>query len=379
MAQLVFVHGVATRDTPEYLAAIANRDALFRELLFTGHDVEVHSPMWGQFVPAINQKVFDTDRGVTTYSVNVGDKTGLGGGLSGETVGAAEGAVVDVTIGAIGKQDPVAALDAICLEIADSAAREQRDLQPKELLAFKKAAELIADDKAGEIFAGDASSASIADLLTADAPAEFGVGSSIVEAVNKVTDYVRNAVSTLGFGAVRGKLTPTVGLFLGDVFVYLKDGEIRQKIRAEVRGMLIKAHDAAKAGKGPLVIVGHSMGGVILVDMLANPGAAQLPVDLSVDALLTVGSQPGFFATLDLLAHSPPDGSARRKPDCVRNWFNVFDPIDPLAFRTDIIFKDAEDFAFNSVTGITEAHSKYFERPQFYARSRKRLRELKVL
>ncbi len=46
MAQLVFVHGVATRDTPEYRAAIANRDTLFRELLFTGSNAEIHSPMW---------------------------------------------------------------------------------------------------------------------------------------------------------------------------------------------------------------------------------------------------------------------------------------------------------------------------------------------
>lgn len=379
MAQLVFVHGVATRDTPEYRAAIANRDALFRKLLFAGSDVDIHSAMWGQFVPTIDQKVFATDDGVTTLSVNVGDTTGLGSGLAGGPVGPVQSAAGDVTIGAIGKQDPVAALDAICSEIADRAEREKRDLMPKELWAFQKAADLIADGNARDIFAGDASSASIADMLTADAPAEFGIGSSILDAVNKVTDYIRNAVSTLGFGAVRGKLSPAVGLFLGDVFVYLKDGEIRQKIRAEVRGVLSKAHAAAKAGKGPLVIVGHSMGGVILVDMLANPGAAQLPDDLSVDALLTVGSQPGLFATLDLLTFNPPDGSARRRPDCVKNWLNVFDPIDPLAFRTDMIFKDAEDFAFNSVTGITEAHSKYFQRPQFYARSQKRLREFKVL
>lgn len=376
MAQLVFVHGVATRDTPEERAAIINRDTLFRELVFTGSNVDILSPIWGQFVPAIDQGVFDTDQGATTYSLNIGNTSCLGGGLAG---GGAHGAAGSVTIGAIGKQDPVAALDAICSEIADRAARDRRDLQPKELLAFQKAAELIANDRAGEIFAGDASSSSIADLLMADAPAEFGIGSSILDAVNKVTDYVSNAVSTLGFDAVRGKLSPAVGLFLGDVFVYLKEGEIRQKIRAEVRAMLIKAHEAKKAGKGPLVIVGHSMGGVILVDMLTNPGASQLPDDISVDALLTVGSQPGFFATLDLLAHNQPDGSERRRPDCVKNWLNVFDPIDPLAFRTDMIFKDAEDFAFNSVTGITEAHTKYFQRPQFYGRSRKRLRELKVL
>lgn len=374
MAQLVFVHGVATRDTPEYHAAIANRDMLFRELLFTGNTVDILSPMWGKFVPPINQEVFETDHGITSYSLNVGDTTGLGGEIAG-----GNGESGDVTIGAIGKQDPVAALDAICSEVADRAAREQRDLQPKELLAFQKAAELIANDRAGEIFAGDTSSAAIANRLTVDAPAEFGIRSSILDAVNVVTDHVRNAASTLGFDAVRGKLSPAVGLFLGDVFVYLKEGEIREKIRAEVRGMLTNAHEAAKAGKGPLIIVGHSMGGVILIDMLTNPSESQLPADLSVDALLTVGSQPGFFATLDLLAPNPPDRSPRRRPDCVKNWLNVFDPIDPLAFRTDMIFKDAEDFAFNSLTGITEAHSKYFQRPQFYGRSRKRLRELKVL
>ncbi|MER9082450.1 hypothetical protein [Mesorhizobium sp. M0895] len=121
------------------------------------------------------------------------------------------------------------------------------------------------------------------------------------------------------------------------------------------------------------------MGGVILLDMLANPVTAGLPEDFNVDALLTVGSQPGFFAALDLLAKSQPADSPRRRPDCVKMWLNIFDPIDPLAFRTDMIFNDAIDLAFNSVTGITEAHSKYFQRPQFYARTRKRLHEAGVL
>src|SRR5262245_18918348 len=121
------------------------------------------------------------------------------------------------------------------------------------------------------------------------------------------------------------------------------------------------------------------MGGVILVDLLTNAGSADLPGDFNVDALLTVGSQPGFFAALDLLESNLPTGSVRRRPDCVKHWLNVFDPIDPLAFRTDMIFKDATDLAFNSVTGIMEAHSKYFQRPQFYARTRKRLQKLGVL
>jgi len=166
---------------------------------------------------------------------------------------------------------------------------------------------------------------------------------------------------------------------MGDVFVYLKQGDYRQKIQSIIGQALVKAYEAKKTGKGPLVVIGHSMGGVILVDMLSNPGAAGLPEDIEVDALLTVGSQPGLFAALDVLVPSPPAGSPRRKPDCVKHWLNVFDPIDPLAFRTDMIFTGAEDLAFNSVAGITDTHSKYFQRPQFYARSRARLKGFGIL
>ncbi|OAP43548.1 hypothetical protein ATB98_24490 [Sinorhizobium saheli] len=374
MVQLVFVHGVATRDTPEYRAAIGNRDTLFRKLLFTGSDVSIHAPMWGQFVPAIPQTVFETDEGVTTYSLNIGPGPGMAGGLVGEVPVAPVG-ISDATIGAIGKQDPVAALDAICSEIADRAAREARDLNPEELAAFKRAFEVIDSDAAATVFAGEASTETIAEQLKTG-PGAFGITDVIGEAVLAVTDRVRNAASTLGFGAVRGNLSPAIGLFLGDVFVYLKDGDVRQRIRAEIGKAVTAAHLASKAGKGPLILIGHSMGGVILVDMLANPRAAGLPDDLKVDALLTVGSQPGFFAVLDLLAWS---GAQRKKPGCVNRWLNIFDPIDPLAFRTDTIFEGAEDFSFNSVTGIMEAHSKYFQRPQFYARSRKRLKEFGIL
>lgn len=377
MAQLVFVHGVATRDSPEYRASVENRDKLFRELLFTGRDLEINSPTWGQFVPQVPHHVFETDKGVGTYSLNVGSTAGLGGGLMGG--GATAGSSSDTSIGAIGKQDPVAALDAICSEIADRAAGEKRGLNTEELQAFRKASELIASDTAATAFAGDASPKTIADQLAAGAPASFGIGSRIGDAVSAVTDRVRNAASTLGFGAIRGNLSPSIGLFLGDVFVYLRESNRREQIRLEVRKAVEKASTAAKNGKGPLVVVGHSMGGVILVDLLTNPGSADLPEDLEVDALLTVGSQPGFFAALDLLAHNLPDGSARRRPDCVKIWLNVFDPVDPLAFRTDEIFQDATDLSFNSVTGITEAHTKYFQRPQFYARTRKRLQDAGVL
>lgn len=374
MAQLVFVHGVATRNTAGYQREVLSRDQLFRELLFKGHDVTIHSPLWGQFVPPIDHEVFSTDRGVLTYSLNIGAPSAGGGGLMSQVASAQ-----NVSIGAVGKQDPIAALDAICSEIADRAFREGRPLNSAELQVFRKASDLISSGSAADAFSGDASDQSIANILNGSTPSSFSIGSLIRDAIVAVTDRVRNTASTLGFGAVRGSLSPAIGLFIGDTFVYLSEGDNRQRIRSEVRAALLRAYDGVKAQKGPLVVVGHSMGGVILVDMLSDPVASGLPDDLKVDALLTVGSQPGFFAALDLLAGNPSANSKRRKPDCVGHWFNIFDPIDPLAFRTDMIYDGAVDLAFNSVAGITQAHSKYFQRPQFFARSRKRLQALGVL
>jgi pimeloyl-ACP methyl ester carboxylesterase len=373
MPQLVFVHGVATRSTDEYKRAVVNREKLFRELLFTGLDVEIRSPMWGDTVPVIDAGVFATDKGPGTFNLNVGTLPGLGAGLAGS--GANNGlSIIDV-----GKQDGVAALDAICSEIADQAARAGRDLREDELQAFRNAARHIAANTEATLFTGNASQQRVAEQLTHGGPAAYGIGSLVGDAVSAVTDRVRNAASTLGFGAVRASLSPAVGRFMGDVFVYLKVGPHRDQIRTVVREALLQAHAAKEAGKGPIVLVGHSMGGVILVDMLTDPPAADLPADFAVDALLTVGSQPGLFASLDVLTPNVPPGSARRKPECVKLWLNVFDPIDPLAFRVDTVYKDAIDLVFNSVAGITDTHSKYFQRPQFYARARVRLQEAGIL
>src|SRR5690242_308787 len=106
MPQLVFVHRVATRDTPEYRIAVGDRDKLFRELVFTGTDVEIQSPRWGDLVPVIPPKVFHTNDGVATFSLNVSPPAGLGGGLM---IGGNAGQDSDLSIVAVGKQDPVAA------------------------------------------------------------------------------------------------------------------------------------------------------------------------------------------------------------------------------------------------------------------------------
>lgn len=374
MPQLVFVHGVATRVNADYALAVANRNKFYQELVFDAQPVDFYSPMWGKFVNPIPPEVFQTNANITTFSLNIPSLPGLYGGM-----GLTEGENPNLSIVAVGQQDPVAALDAICSELTDKAENEHRPLSAEEFQAFRNAFALIESDQSHNLFPEDASTQSISDRLKEGSDSAFTIGSAISNAISAVTDRISNTVSTLGFDAVRGNISPAIGLFMGDVFVYLKEGKTRKAIQDVIRNDLIQACNAKKVGKGPVVVVGHSMGGVILTDMLTDPVAAGLPSDIAIDALFTVGSQPGLLAALGVLSSNPPVGSSRRRPDCVKNWFNVFDPIDPLAFRADMVYLDAVDVVFNSVAGITDTHSKYFQRPQFYARTRARLKASGIL
>ncbi len=140
-----------------------------------------------------------------------------------------------------------------------------------------------------------------------------------------------------------------------------------------------EAQADAKASNEPLILMGHSLGGVILYDMLSSPQSAGLPSDLKVDAFLTVGSQSGLFEEMGLFEFENPGTAPTSGPECVKAWLNIFDPIDVFGFRTKGIFSRPNDFAFDSVTGLLSAHTTYFKRPQFYARMRARLRALDLV
>ncbi|MGG6898021.1 hypothetical protein [Rhizobium sp. BR 315] len=346
---------------------------MFTDTVFQNADVQILNPYWGGESPIIDKKVFATASADNSFSLNI-DKPAGGQGGAGQPA-----FDNDLSIVAIGNQSPVSAIDAILSGAVDAADQEVRQLNDEEVAAFKKAVNLIDEGRAQSIFAGALDEAAIAKRLQDDdEPRAFGLVSKIGQAVAAATDKVKNAVSTVGSKVLKS-YSPAVGVFLGDVFVYLNEGETREAIRAIVLKGLHEAHDAAKATGEPVVLVGHSLGGVILTDILSDPKDAGLPEDFKVAMLFTVGSQPGFFASLQLIAKKTNPPGERLKLDCVGAWYNVFDPIDPFAFRADGHFKDVEDVEFDSVTGLMAAHSAYFTRPQFYARFRARLIEHGVL
>ena len=364
MVQMVFVHGVATRSSPAYEVERRNREKLFQEVLFEGKSLNIRSPCWGDLVPKLSSdgKSF-AKQGVQSFGI-------FGAG--------AVAAVPGNSIAELAAQRPATALDAIYATMVDQADQQHRELTKDDIAAFKAAMPALADLAAPPNLPASATDEELIFNLKQAAAgiASYGIGSWIEDAVTALADRARNTVSTGIANAALDDINPLVGRFLGDIFVYLKAGDVRDKIRACVRQPIIDAYADAKAANEPFILMGHSLGGVILYDMLSSPQSAGLPGDLDVAALVTVGSQPGLFEEMGLFEFSQAGAAGTPGPSCVKVWLNIFDPIDVFGFRTTPMFAKPADYAFDLVTGLLSAHTTYFKRPQFYARMRARLHDI---
>ncbi|MFJ3839004.1 hypothetical protein ACWGHM_30225 [Streptomyces sp. NPDC054904] len=162
---------------------------------------------------------------------------------------------------------------------------------------------------------------------------------------------------------------------MGDIAAYLTHRGTPDA-PGPVPARIIEALDAAVAGKIgglPLVVVAHSLGGVIAYDVLSH-----FRPDIEVDVLVTVGSQVGLFEELGVLASA---GSARPSgcgsntvPAGIRQWLNVVDLNDPLAFLAGPVFDRVSDYRYTS--GAPWAHGAYLRQSSFHARLAGHLEEL---
>jgi hypothetical protein len=182
------------------------------------------------------------------------------------------------------------------------------------------------------------------------------------------------SIATRLVGAVRPATTMLIGRFFGDVFLYLQERGTDTN-PGPIPKHVIKAIDAAIAAKTPqdnrLILVGHSMGGNILYDILTY-----YRTDIQCDLLITAGTQVGLFEELKIFQKRDPSIGAPKtvaRPANVRKWINVFDMTDIFGFTTEKIFADVEDFKFDTETLPVVSHGAYFERPRFFARLRERV------
>ncbi len=168
--------------------------------------------------------------------------------------------------------------------------------------------------------------------------------------------------------------------FLGDVFVYLKNRGTAAAPGPIVQTVLQDFHNADAArqeGDDKLIIVGHSLGGVITYDILSY-----FAPDLKVDYLATIGSQVGLFEEMALynrilppgMPTDPKNDRISANPN-VGKWLNVFDTNDVFSFSAAGIYDGVSDFQYDTGYGGLGAHGGYFARPSFYKRLTARLSE----
>jgi hypothetical protein len=223
----------------------------------------------------------------------------------------------------------------------------------------------------------------IAPFATDNAVESFGIGNwfqSLRETLSRLARAPINGASSVAVGLGRKSIHLAASRFLGDIFVYLNTrgtaanpGKILEDVIAKLR----HAQAAKQPGDDKLIVIGHSLGGVMTYDILTH-----FAPDIHVDVLITVGSQVALFEEMTLYRNSesafPIDPGKDRlpKPENVTRWLNVYDTNDVFSFRTEGVFQGVVDYRFDTGYGLAGAHGGYFNRPSFYKRLAVRLNEV---
>ncbi|WP_330329302.1 alpha/beta fold hydrolase [Streptomyces sp. NBC_00536] len=153
----------------------------------------------------------------------------------------------------------------------------------------------------------------------------------------------------------RRALTEAAHPAAADVMLYLARGErLRRRLRETIEGL-----------EPPVVVIGHSLGGIIALDTLI---AAPLP---QVALLVTVGSQGPFLyesGALPGLAYPEP------LPEHVPEWLNLYDPRDLLGYIGAPLFPHrVTDIEVDNRQPFPASHSAYWTNPAVYRAIAKRL------
>ena len=142
---------------------------------------------------------------------------------------------------------------------------------------------------------------------------------------------VGKQAKVLPFQPVRSIVTRLVTkLFLHDVQDFLFDKNKRDRMEDTVQRRI-------DAGGGPFIVVAHSQGSMIAYDVLRR----LTQVDVQVRLFVTIGSPLGLDEVQDVLKKL---GGPPRVPDCVEEWLNVAERLDPVALDGQL----ANDYAPNA-------------------------------
>lgn len=143
----------------------------------------------------------------------------------------------------------------------------------------------------------------------------------------------------------RGTLMDPITTFAADITYYLRHGqEVRDFLADRILGL-----------RPPVVVVGHSLGGVAAVDLLSG---RQQP---AVALLVTIGSQAPYLYLTDSMEYLRPASSSVSP---FLPWLNIYDVKDLLSFCAERVFpgiKGIHDVAVDARVPFPESHSAYWE------------------
>ncbi|GAA0404046.1 hypothetical protein GCM10009541_54050 [Micromonospora gifhornensis] len=390
---IVFVHGVGTRrgTGKAYDRRVAARTALLRRFLgptlgLDPKSTRVFNPYWGS-----EAATFRWDHaslpGPDVEAFGAPDDPTSSDGVLAEAALTAweEPPPPDRTLLATARMSAPAAVDLLWTVASEVEWIDSADVDSLAGFAYEasrwadgvRATDLIDVGNDPALFGRIVEAVERADAAAGDTES-FGVREATVvlrEALDRIRTAGPRFTSAVAGSVLRRRVHTGVATFMGDVLAYLRqreqsgaDGPIASTVTADLR----QAHDARTDADPHVVVVAHSMGGNIVFDLLSH-----LRPDLSCDVLVTVGSQVGLFAELDLLpAVAAPAVAARDRsprPASIGRWLNVFDECDVLSFAASGVFSGVDDFAYSTGYGLLKAHSSYFVRPSFFRRLGARL------
>jgi hypothetical protein len=195
----------------------------------------------------------------------------------------------------------------------------------------------------------------LVEAIMARFPATMGLGSWLKDgmigfAESIATWYGRDRKTGLMNNASPG---------IGDILLYQRRGD---QILTEIENKIV----ALAAQNTRVIVLGHSLGGIMIVDLLSRRrDAGPLPVT----QLITVGSQAPVLFKFDALGTMRPT-EALPEGTPYRPWLNFFDRNDFLSFCASRAFPGVatgiRDFEIASKVSFPEAHSAYFHQDSFY-------------
>ncbi|MFE9933775.1 hypothetical protein [Streptomyces sp. NPDC005533] len=167
--------------------------------------------------------------------------------------------------------------------------------------------------------------------------------------------------------AWRGSLTVGATPALGDILRYQARGH-------DLRTFL---HARIAADPAPTVLIGHSLGGIALVDLLALAAARGEAVP-GAELLVTVGSQAPFLYELGALTALEPGA---KLPYGFPRWLNVYDRQDVLSYLAGPVFPGdprVSDHEVGSRQPFPACHSAYWKQDSLYERIEQAVAEAEI-